>query len=1147
MLYHFSRKSLAAVFVVLLSILALAQGPGKPTGVTVTAKPATPTISSLSVTSGLVGATVTLTGFGFNASQGSGIVTFNGTPATASSWAALSITVTVPTGATTGNVIVVQNGLSSGGILFTVTASGGGGTTFFTGLTRNAATCNFADVNAQVLAAADRDIINIPAGTCSWSSTLTVNKAIKMQGAGVGVTILQDNVSKGGASCSGGGPLMDWNVSAQASAMRITNFTIQGVSTDTGVCQRGHITVGGGTHNMRIDHLTINPANTVAIFISGDIWGLIDHYIFRTVFKNAVRVQHLNWNGTSNDPWGDQSWAQGLSIGSPQGVYVEDSDFADTAGTQSVAGALDCFDGGRVTWRYNVHSQANITTHGADSDQRHRGCRWTEMYNNTFSYSNVNQLAFIAWIRGGTGVFHDNQITASGYSNKLVQVVNCRDSDAGCGGGPSYAPWGACNGSATWDQNSGGGTGYRCVDQPGSGTSNLVSGDPASPAAWIGNILDPVYVWNNTRNGSADNQTAGSSHVQSGRDYITGTARPGYTTYTYPHPLQSGDIVGATPWEGIIASTRATDWSSAGATITNRTSVCATMNPGATAGQINTAITNCSTAGGGVVALSAGTFTLSSSIGMKNNVTLRGAGMSTIVSFTNMGGVTYYWGGGQAGIIFQGGYATPAEVAPGLASVTTATIRSWTGTNGQAGVYTQGATVLNLNTAPTGLAAGDTLVLYQQDDPDASVPNSGYFVSSKTGASGAISWAGSAETQLTGQQQRVRVVSVSGTAVTVAKGIRMPAGTWRTARTPQAGWFTVAQTIHDAGVESMLIRTTAMSAVHLAVIAMNWCTDCWVKGVALQPRNTSWHAGGAVDYGIYVTDSRNITVRDSWIDRMIGGGFFTTTSYGIALKTTFDSLVENNILNSVENPLMMLTASSGNVLGYNYERFVGDDAQEGGTQLHQVGSSMNLCEGSSFYKWQSDGLHGNTSLTTIFRAHAQSAGFDMWSYHRWYNYIGNVLNVTVYQSRAGTADPLFDRWSPVGFRLGYPQQNADTSPSNGLALDTLVATTGFRWGNYSLSDGTTHFTSSEVPTADAVFPNPIPANQTLPASFYRSARPGFFTVTGIGTVTWPPIGPDVTGGPMVAGHAYKLPAQLVYEAAGGVITSFNPALYGNTP
>src|SRR4029077_1663623 len=81
----------------------------------------TPTITSVSPTSGAVGATVTITGTNFGTSQGSSTVSFGGTAATTfSGWSATSIGVTVPAGASTGNVVVTVAGVPSNGMSFTV-------------------------------------------------------------------------------------------------------------------------------------------------------------------------------------------------------------------------------------------------------------------------------------------------------------------------------------------------------------------------------------------------------------------------------------------------------------------------------------------------------------------------------------------------------------------------------------------------------------------------------------------------------------------------------------------------------------------------------------------------------------------------------------------------------------------------------------------------------------------------------------------------------------------------------------------------------------------------------------------------------------------------------------------------------------------
>jgi hypothetical protein len=81
---------------------------------------AAPSITSLSPTSGAVGASVTIAGANFGTTQGTSSVTFNGTTATTiTSWSATSIVATVPPGATTGNVVVTVGGVASNGLTFT--------------------------------------------------------------------------------------------------------------------------------------------------------------------------------------------------------------------------------------------------------------------------------------------------------------------------------------------------------------------------------------------------------------------------------------------------------------------------------------------------------------------------------------------------------------------------------------------------------------------------------------------------------------------------------------------------------------------------------------------------------------------------------------------------------------------------------------------------------------------------------------------------------------------------------------------------------------------------------------------------------------------------------------------------------------------
>ncbi len=99
-------------------------------------------------------------------------------------------------------------------------------------------------------------------------------------------------------------------------------------------------------------------------------------------------------------------------------------------------------------------------------------------------------------------------------------------------------------------------------------------------------------------------------------------------------PLGVGTGTQSSPWAGIIAPSRAIDWSQAGVVggIPNRTTICATLNPGATNAQVQAAAQSCPA--GGVVSLSAGSYSMAGlDLTGVNNVTVRGAGgdQTTIV------------------------------------------------------------------------------------------------------------------------------------------------------------------------------------------------------------------------------------------------------------------------------------------------------------------------------------------------------------------------------------------------------------------------------------------------------------------------------------------------------------------------------------
>ena len=97
--------------------------------------------------------------------------------------------------------------------------------------------------------------------------------------------------------------------------------------------------------------------------------------------------------------------------------------------------------------------------------------------------------------------------------------------------------WDKCNGLSKLDGNLDA-TGYPCLDQIGR-TSDM-NGDGIQDSA-------PLYEWNNTLNGADTditihrfgncNNPSVADHIKENRDYYNDTKKPGYSPYTYPHPL----------------------------------------------------------------------------------------------------------------------------------------------------------------------------------------------------------------------------------------------------------------------------------------------------------------------------------------------------------------------------------------------------------------------------------------------------------------------------------------------------------------------------------------------------------------------------------------------------------------------------------
>jgi hypothetical protein len=448
------------------------------------------------------------------------------------------------------------------------------------------------------------DTITVPTGTFTWASRVTITKAITLQGAGVGVTIIRDAVQSG--------QLIQWTLAAGYPS-RITGIEFQ----DGGRVNKqgppvGILHVDGSNTNgsqWRWDHCKWNNLNGSPVFDT--VIGVIDHNTFNVARANgAIDVYADYWNGGTSDT----SWAAPTNFGSSQFLFIEDNTFSNQP-NYSLGGVTDAVAGARFVVRHNSIYNCSIYNHGTDSTGRARSCRAIEVYNNTFTGTNLNK--FVGGTRGGLVLFHDN--TISGYWDGLTvfDVENFRTF-------MTFAVFGGANGTNVWDANSGpyfsgtaaanstnmtvtvsgnprwrnnqwrgyvlrrttdicgrgslnfgeilsstsntisytGNGGYpsppsmrfctgdsleirrveEVLDGTGRALGSLVTGglSPTPPPGWNNQVSEGCYSWNNRSETHGVNFSTSTATIKVGEHIFNDTPMPGYTPYVYPHPLVTG-------------------------------------------------------------------------------------------------------------------------------------------------------------------------------------------------------------------------------------------------------------------------------------------------------------------------------------------------------------------------------------------------------------------------------------------------------------------------------------------------------------------------------------------------------------------------------------------------------------------------------
>jgi Chitobiase/beta-hexosaminidase C-terminal domain len=395
----------------------------------------------------------------------------------------------------------------------------------------NAASCSATDVQTAFSAATNSTTtINIPAGTCHWTTHTffdvpSGNTNITVQGlttcpgtptptSCTDTTLIIDD------DATDPDYLLQFNTNTNtASLARLTGISIQ---MGSGTGKYYEVQIRGNSHNFRMDHTHLKGQTgsvTTNVFMrtNGWVYGVIDHNIQEGQIGIAVWDDNY---GAVNDGSGSASWNDDTFFGSANSLFFENNTFtALPAGSPNYIS--DCYAGGRFVVRFNNITNAGVDVHPTGGGGSIRGCRTLEIYHNAFNSSNSTPTYTVDWNSSGSSLIWSNT-APTGYEN-FIDLHSMRIDSTTYTQSPPPGGWGYCgtaHGPSAWDQNSVA-NGYKCLDQPGTGKSDLLvnwfpytcdqtlgqcgavpTSPPQSGATYTGvypnQALEPIYEWLDT-------------------------------------------------------------------------------------------------------------------------------------------------------------------------------------------------------------------------------------------------------------------------------------------------------------------------------------------------------------------------------------------------------------------------------------------------------------------------------------------------------------------------------------------------------------------------------------------------------------------------------------------------------------------------
>ncbi len=371
-------------------------------------------------------------------------------------------------------------------------------------------------------------------------------------------------------------------------------------------------------------------------------------------------------------------------------------------------------------------------------------------------------------------------------------------------------------------------------------------------------------------------------------------------TIVFAYPALSAFLWTCPTVVGIVAPTRAADWTTAGvkggipsAHWTQCGSTIAAYS--GTAATINKAIAACGN--DQYVQLGAGTFTLSTGIRIaKSNIVLRGMGADQTFLVMGSGATIPYCGvGGKATMGICNGVYPPNSA-------------NWT-----AG-YSQGTTQITLDST-TGISVGTVITLDQSDDPSDGWPATGdiYVCQVASASCSTQGRGGNGADSGRAQTEFHEVTSINGSTITITPPIFSV--NFRSSQSPGAYWQpSLTNIVTSSGIENLSLDWGAASTSGVAALYMVDTKDSWIKGVRLV--NTA--APTTYVDGIFFWRAFRNTLQDSYI---YGPASQAIASYASTMLNSGSILIQNNIYHGGGDSIIIQGPRSNSVIGYNF--FVG--------------------------------------------------------------------------------------------------------------------------------------------------------------------------------------------------------------------------------